>query len=134
MLEFLGTEVLFGSTRLRIFSSTGDTLYNFTWEVSNYFWKEDSRYLDESQRIQKFWNIFDHTLDESSFSPMSDLKITGLIYSTDEDFARDITSDSTNVGLLLNVQDYCIAFSKKYNKAIRLRAIRKSILKKYNLL
>ena len=132
-MEFEGADVLLGYTHFTIFTVEGQKIYDYRWEVSNYFWKSENQYMDEEAQIEWFWNIFDHFFDEQNFSRISDMKITGLLRSSDADYCQDIMADSTSIGLSFKVQDYCLSYSKKYQRAVLLRALRKDLLEKYNL-
>jgi hypothetical protein len=146
LLEFVGLDtsaketgysyfdILSGNLRLTIRDDKGNKIYSHVWAVSDCYSMADNHYLSVDQKIAKFLAVVDHFFDESNFNSLADLAITGILQSSDDVYRRDIATDSTSIGFSFIQEDFCVMFSKKFQKAVLLRALKKDLLKKYNLL
>lgn len=126
-------DILSGSLRLTIKDVKGNKIYSHVWEVSDCYSMADNHYLSDDEKIAKFLSVINHFFDESNFNLIGDLKITGILKSSDAEYRNDIASDSTTIGFSFIQEDFCVMYSKKFEKAILLRALRKDLLKRYNL-
>jgi hypothetical protein len=145
LLEFLGLDtlskedgysyfdILSGNLRLTIRDEKGNKIYSHVWGVSDCYSMADNHYLSEDQKIAKFLTVVNHFFDESNFNSIADLTITGILKSSDDDYRNDIASDSTSIGFSFIQEDFCVMYSKKFQKAVLLRALKNDLLKKYNL-
>jgi hypothetical protein len=126
-------DILSGNLRLTINDAKGNKIYSHVWEVSDCYSMADNHYLSDDEKIAKFLSVVSHFFDESKFNSIDNLKITGILNSSDDSYRKDITSDSTSIGFSFIQEDFCVMYSKKFEKAILLRALRKDLLKRYNL-
>ena len=145
LLEFVGLDtlskqdgysyfdILSGSLRLTIHNEKGNIIYSHLWKVSDCYSMADNHYLNDDEKIAKFLTVIDHFFDESNFNSIANLKITGILKSSDDDYRNDIASDSTSIGFSFIQEDFCVMYSKRFQKAVLLRALKKDLLKKYNL-
>lgn len=126
-------DILSGSLRLTINDAKGNKIYSHIWKVSDCYSMADNHYLSDDKKITKFLSVINHFFDENNFNSIAHLKITGILKSSDDAYRNDIASDSSSIGFSFIQEDFCVMYSKKFEKAILLRALRKDLLKRYNL-
>lgn len=132
--EYTHFDILSGNLHLSIYDRSGQPIFEHRWSVSDCFSMADNHYMNEDQKIARFLSVVDHFFDESNFSTMADLKLTGLLKSEDSVVAQLITTDPTTIGFSFIKEDFCVMYCRKSQKAILLRALRKDLLRKYNLI
>jgi hypothetical protein len=131
---YTNADILSGGLALSIYSSDNKTIFTHRWSVSDCFSMADNHYLSEAQKVEKFLYTIEHFFDSSKFTGIQDLKITGVLRSADLPLKKDIEADSNSIGFSFIQEDFCVMYSKTFQQAVLLRALRKDLLKKYGLL
>jgi hypothetical protein len=132
--EYTHFDILSGNLLLSIYDPQHRKIYSHKWPVSNCYSMADNHYLNEEQKIEKFMSVFYHFFDSSQFNSMNEIKITGILKSADKLIQQEIESDPNSIGFSFIQEDFCVMYSAKSERAVLLRALKKDLLKKYNLL
>ena len=133
-LPYTNIDLLSGFLTLSVYDVNHRTLYTHKWGVSDCFTMADNHYLSEDEKVQKFLNVVQHFFDHAHFARMPQLKITGVLKSSDLLLKEELEGDSTTVGFSFIQEDFCVMYARRSDRAILLRALKKDLLRKYNLL
>jgi hypothetical protein len=131
--EYTYFDILSGKLSLTIYSPDEEVIYQHLWAVSDCFSMADNHYLNEEQKIAKFLDTFRHFFDAKNFNTIGDLRITGVLRSADLVYQREIEGDPESIGFSFIQEDFCVMYARKSRRAVLLRALRKDILRNYNL-
>jgi hypothetical protein len=131
--EYTYFDILSGNLALAVYNNQHALLYQHKWAVSDCFSMADNHYLNEDQKIEKFQRTIDQFFDEGKFNSMDDIRITGVLRSSDKKYLDEIKSDPGSVGFSFIQEDFCVMYARKSHRAILLRALRKDILRRHNL-
>jgi hypothetical protein len=132
--EYSSLDILSGYLILSIHDKKDRLVYTHKWPVSNCFSMADNHYLNEDQKIEKFLNVVEHFFDDTHFSTLTEIKITGVLDSKHLQLKDEIESDPTSIGFSFIQEDFCVMYARNSHQAVLLRALKKDLLKKYNLL
>lgn len=131
--EYTYGDILSGNLAMSIYAGDNKTIFTHQWSVSNCFSMADNHYMSEAQKVEKFQSIVDHFFDSAKFASIQELKITGVLKSADLQLQRDIEGDSNSIGFSFIQEDFCVMYSRTFQQAVLLRALRKDLLQKYGL-
>jgi hypothetical protein len=132
--EYTNSDILSGGLELSIYSNDNKNVFTHRWSVSDCFSMADNHYMSEAQKVEKFLYTVDHFFDSTKFTGIQELKITGILKSADLPLRRDIEADTNSIGFSFIQEDFCVIYSKTFQQAVLLRALRKDLLRKYDLL
>jgi hypothetical protein len=132
--EYTHFDILSGNLMLTIYDDRNHQLYFHKWAVSDCFTMADNHYLNEDQKIQKLLDTFEHFFDSEKFNSIADMQITGILASSDSIYRNDIETEANCIGFSFIQEDFCVMYARKSRHAVLLRALRKDLLKRYNLL
>jgi|SRR5688500_3258038 len=127
-------DILSGYLSLSIHDKNERLVYTHKWAVSNCFSMADNHYLNEEQKIEKFLHVVEHFFDSTHFSTVKEIKITGVLDSKHLRLKDEIESDPSSIGFSFIQEDFCVMYARKSQQAVLLRALKKDMLKRYNLL
>ena len=132
--EYSNLDILSGYLTLSIHDKNDRPVYTHKWAVSNCFSMADNHYLSEDQKIEKFLHVVEHFFDSTHFSTLREIKITGVLDSKHLQLKDEIESDPASIGFSFIQEDFCVMYARNSQQAVLLRALKKDLLKRYNLL
>lgn len=133
-IELLGNKTITSGFRIRIYNPLGLKIYEYNWAAGISFITEESRINEKAMVRKKILSFYDNFFDKKNFSKISDMKITGLSQSSDSTLMKDVRTDLDSPVFIFGIHDICVCYSQKYQKVIMFKAMKKTALKKYNLL